>query len=102
MFLVISPMGVQRLGDGEWFTARVSACGLFHVAYPSAPDLVRAELRSVYNQLCHDDTPMVRRAAASNLGKFAGTVEPAHLKTDVITFFRDLTLDGMSPIMRCS
>lgn len=72
----------------------MSACGLFHIAYPSAPDLLRAELRSVYNQLCHDDMPMVRRSAALNLGKFAATVEAMYLKSDIMTFFRDLTQDG--------
>ncbi|KAI8004570.1 Cyclin-J18 [Camellia lanceoleosa] len=38
-----------------------------------------------------DDMPMVRRSAATNLGKFAATVEPAHLKTDVMLIFEDLT-----------
>ncbi|MCO5555547.1 hypothetical protein L7F22_009092 [Adiantum nelumboides] len=84
---------VKRLGAGEWFTARVSACGLFHIAYPSAPDALRTELRAVYNQLCHDDMPMVRRSAASHLGKFAATVEAVFLKTEIMSFFRDLTLD---------
>nr|KAJ0187736.1 hypothetical protein LSAT_V11C900481970 [Lactuca sativa] len=37
------------LAAGEWFTARVSACGLFHIAYPSAPEALKAELRSVYS-----------------------------------------------------
>ena len=85
---------LQRLAAGEWFTARVSACGLFHIAYPSAPDLLKTELRSIYNQLCQDDMPMVRRSAATNLGKFAATVEATHLKTDVMTMFEDLTQDG--------
>ena len=38
--------------------------------------------------------PMVRRAAASNFGKFAATVEAAHLKTDIMQIFEDLTQDG--------
>ncbi|KAJ0977815.1 hypothetical protein J5N97_013289 [Dioscorea zingiberensis] len=29
--------------------------------------------------------PMVRRLAISNLGKFATTVEPNHLKTDIVS-----------------
>lgn len=78
----------------------MSACGLFHIAYPSAPELLRSELRSVYNQLCHDDMPMVRRSAALNLGKFAATVEPMYLKSDIMTFFRDLTQDGECAISR--
>jgi len=85
---------VQRLAAGEWFTARVSACGLFHIAYPSAPETSKTELRSIYSQLCQDDMPMVRRSAASNLGKFAATVEYAHLKADVMSIFDDLTQDG--------
>lgn len=83
------------MAAGEWFTARVSSCGLFHIAYPSAPELLKAELRSIYGQLCQDDMPMVRRSAASNLGKFAATVEPNHLKTEIMSIFDDLTNDGM-------
>ena len=37
---------------------------------------------------------MVRRSAATNLGKFASIVEAAYLKTDIISIFDDLTHDG--------
>ena len=84
----------QRLAAGEWFTARVSSSGLFHLAYPSATDPLKTELRTIYGQLCQDDMPMVRRAAASNLGKFAATVEQSHLKTEIMSIFDDLTQDG--------
>lgn len=83
------------MAAGEWFTARVSSCGLFHIAYPSAPEAQKAELRAMYGQLCQDDMPMVRRSAATNLGKFAATVEAAHLKSDIMSVFDDLTQDGM-------
>ncbi|KAI7746738.1 hypothetical protein M8C21_011039, partial [Ambrosia artemisiifolia] len=89
---------VKRLAAGEWFTARVSACGLFHIPYPSAPENIKAELRSVYSQLCQDDMPMVRRSAATNLGKFAATMEPAHLKTDIMQIFEDLTQDDQDSV----
>lgn len=87
---------IQRLAAGEWFTARVSSCGLFHIAYPSAPETLKSELRTMYSQLCRDDMPMVRRSAATNLGKFAATIEPAHLKTDIMSMFDDLTQDGIA------
>lgn len=80
---------------GEWFTARVSSCGLFHIAYHSAPENIKNELRTIYGQLCQDDMPMVRRAAAANLGKFVAKVEPSHLKTNFMSMFEDLTQDGM-------
>ncbi|CAI7839034.1 unnamed protein product [Closterium sp. NIES-54] len=88
----------QRLGAGEWFTARVSACGLFHIAYPSATEQQRADLRTLYGQLSHDDMPMVRRSSALNMGKFAATVEPQFLKLDILEFFKDLTNDDQDSV----
>ncbi|XP_050889151.1 serine/threonine-protein phosphatase 2A 65 kDa regulatory subunit A beta isoform-like, partial [Lathyrus oleraceus] len=89
---------VKRLVSGEWFTARVSSCGLFHIAYPSAPDALKTELRAIYGQLCQDDMAMVRRSAATNLEKFATTVEAAHLKTDIMSVFDDLTQDDQDSV----
>ncbi|CAH8382293.1 unnamed protein product [Eruca vesicaria subsp. sativa] len=82
-----------RLAAGEWFTARVSACGIFHIAYPSTLDMLKTELRSIYTQLCQDDIPVVRRAAATNLGKLSTTIESAHLKAGIMSMFDDLTQD---------
>lgn len=92
----------QRLAAGEWFTARVSSCGLFHIAYQSAPDALKTELRTIYGQLCQDDMPMVRRSAATNLGKFSATVEAGQLKTEIMSMFDDLTRDGTKiPLFMC-
>ncbi|KAL6582028.1 hypothetical protein OROMI_006042 [Orobanche minor] len=91
-------VGCSWLAAGKWFAARVSACGLFHIAYLSAPDMLKSELRSIYSQLCQDDMPIVRRAAATNLGKFAATVEAAHLKTDIMSMFEDLTQDDQDSV----
>ena len=54
--------------SGDWFTTRVSACGLFSCCYGGCLDAVQAELRSLFNNLCNDDTPMVRKAAFLALG----------------------------------
>jgi len=51
------------------------------------------ELRSHFRSLCQDDTPMVRRAAASKLGEFAKVVEPEYLKSDIIPMFVNLAQD---------
>ena len=56
--------------------------------------MLKTELRSIYNQLCQDDMPMVRRAAATNLGKFANTLESSYLNAEIMTMFDDLTKDG--------
>ena len=43
--------------------------------------------------MCTDETPMVRRAAASKLGEFAKAVELEYLKSDVIPMFVNLAAD---------
>ncbi|KAK4361978.1 hypothetical protein RND71_017219 [Anisodus tanguticus] len=88
----------KRLAAGEWFTTRISSCGLFHIAYPKIPEPLRNDLRAVYSQLCHDDMPLVRKAAAINLGKFAATVEQPYLKTDIMSMFKDLRQDGQDSV----
>ena len=60
----LSPQNApQRLASGDWFTARVSACGMFAVAFekcsPSKTELRRA-LQTTFSELCRDETPMVR------------------------------------------
>lgn len=68
---------MQRLKGGEWFTTRVSACSLFAATYPpvSGDTAIAQELCSMFRDLCRDDTPMVRRAAASNIGSLAAAVD---------------------------
>lgn len=68
---------LQRLKGGEWFTTRVSACSLFAATYPpvSGDTAIAQELCSMFRDLCRDDTPMVRRAAASNVGPLAAAVD---------------------------
>ena len=87
-------LGLQRLASGEWFTSRVSACGLFATAYARASPAHKTELRQLFRNLGKDDTPMVRRAAAQRLGKFAETVEPVYVAKELVPVFNDLTQDG--------
>lgn len=89
---------LQRLVSGEWFTSRTSACGLFSVCYPRVPASVKSELRNLFRQLCQDETPMVRRAAAGKLGEFAKVVEVEYLKADLIPMFVQLAQDDQDSV----
>lgn len=89
---------VQRLGSGEWFTSRVSACGIISTVYKRTDPNKKLELRNLYRDLTHDETPMVRRAAALNLGKLATVMEPSDVSRDIIPIFHDLTQDGKSSL----
>jgi len=89
---------IKRLASGEWFTSRTSACGLFAVAYKICTDGVKQELRQSFRNLCGDDTPMVRRAAAGKLGEFAKAVEPENVKQDLIPLFHNLASDEQDSV----
>lgn len=85
---------LKRLCTAQWFTSRVSAAFLFASMYPKvgAPDAAK-ELRGSFDTLCHDDTPMVRRAAAKNLGSFAATVQSSDLLAEIIPLYKGMCKD---------
>ena len=86
---------MQRLAGGEWFTSRISCCGLLPVAHRvSMQESEHQELRGLYRVLSQDDTPMVRRAAAQNLSGMAETVEQQVLSQEICPIFIKLTQDG--------
>ena len=66
---------VKRLAGADWFTAKVSCAGVvasvFGLVKAANPESAsqQYELLTIYKELCTDETPMVRRAAAQHLGK---------------------------------
>lgn len=89
---------VRNLSAGDWFASRSSACGLFAVACAGVSPKTQAELRGIFAKLCEDDTPMVRRAAASNLGKLAEVTRPEHIKSDLLPLFSRLVGDDQDSV----
>jgi serine/threonine-protein phosphatase 2A regulatory subunit A len=65
---------VANLATKEWFTARISAATLIASLYPHLTSIQQEEHLKYYDTLCRDDTPMVRRVAAQNLGAMLDAV----------------------------
>jgi len=60
---------LTRLATKEWFTARISACGLIASGFTRfTPNQQEAHVQN-FASLCRDEVPMVRRVAAHHLGK---------------------------------
>ena len=93
---------LRRLAGGDWFTSRISACGLFAAAYGRVPPSTQEDLRTLFAQLCRDDTPMVRRAASMHLPRLASSIqasaEPHHLKASLLPLFADLAADEQDSV----
>lgn len=90
---------VKRMAGADWFTAKVSSCAVIPCVYQFfntmksnvvvatsdydmgledgggvTVEAVKSELRNLYRHLAEDDTPMVRRGAGKNLGRYAEAV----------------------------
>ncbi|CAG8524239.1 10464_t:CDS:10 [Paraglomus brasilianum] len=89
---------VKRLSEGEWFTNRTSACGLYATAYKNATVATQIELRTAFKRFCSDDTPMVRRAAAKNLAAMAKEISKEHIISDIIPTFIKLSQDEQDSV----
>ena len=70
---------VKRLSLTDWFTSRASAVALYAAPYDKMSPETQSDMRDAFKTLGKDDTPMVRRAAATSLPEFI-----SHLSKDVL------------------
>eukprot|EP00301_Raphidiophrys_heterophryoidea_P000782 c10389_g1_i1.p1 GENE.c10389_g1_i1~~c10389_g1_i1.p1 ORF type:complete len:603 (-),score=174.90 c10389_g1_i1:429-2189(-) len=90
---------ITRLSSADWFTSKVSASGVIAVAYRKCTDTATREtLRRTFRALCEDESPMVRRAASSNLPALARVVEPAIVSSDIVPIFLTLADDEQDSV----
>lgn len=91
---------VQRLRQADWFTSRVSVCGIFAVTYPKVDSDTKAELRTLLKELSRDDTPMVRRAVATHIGAFASALEPRDAQATALPILQHLLGDDQESVRK--
>lgn len=89
---------VVRLSKADWFTSKISACGLYNVPYQRATPASQEGLRQQFAQLAHDETPMVRRQAATHLAAFLKSMPPAVIVSDVLPLFQHLAADDQDSV----
>lgn len=58
---------IRSLSQGDWFSKKVSLCGLFKSVIARVDAATRRDLLMLYYNMIVDDSPMVRRSAAKNL-----------------------------------
>lgn len=87
-----------RLSKAEWFTSKVSGCGLFTAPYSKVSAATQEELRKTFSQLVHDETPMVRRQAATNMAKFVKEMTADVAVDDMMPLFQHLAQDDQDSV----
>ena len=97
---------LNNLAINDWYSARIAACSLFSSIFPKLSPEHQAELIKLFINLGKDDTPMVRRAAASNLGSLCSLVSNGDLgrlleglSTDEHDSVRQAVLESISKII---
>lgn len=93
---VLAPAAL-RLASAENFSARVSACSLIPITY-SRSATHRERIRQKLIELSKEETPMVRRAAALQMGNFAKVIEKHVLVSELLTDLKQLAQDEQDQI----
>ncbi|PHH79191.1 hypothetical protein CDD83_3891 [Cordyceps sp. RAO-2017] len=87
-----------RLSKADWFTSKVSGCGLYAIPYKMVSPPVQEQLRQQFGLLVHDETPMVRRQAATNLAKLVKEMSAAIVIDEMTDLFQHLVQDDQDSV----
>ncbi|POS85067.1 ARM repeat-containing protein [Erysiphe pulchra] len=87
-----------RLSKADWFTSKISATGLYNTPYKKSAPPVQEQLRNHFGMLVRDETPMVRRQAATNLAKFVKEMPPIIIIEEMIPLFQHLAGDDQDSV----
>lgn len=86
------------MGNWDNYPSRVSACSLLSCCYPHISVQEKLEIRQLFSELANDDTPMVRRATASNIASMANVLEKEFIKSDLLPLWQLLMKDDIDSV----
>ena len=86
---------LSRLAHG-CYPNRVAACALYANVHPVATPAEQQRLRAEFEALTNDDHPVVRRAAAANLARFASAAGTEHVAV-FLKLFVKISQDSAAP-----
>jgi len=89
---------IKQLGNWDNYPSRVSACYLISCCYPHISPQEKLEIRQLFSELANDDTPMVRRATASNIAAMANVLEKDFIRSDLLPLWQLLMKDDIDSV----
>lgn len=98
---------LNSLATNDWYSSRIASCSLFSTIFNKLAEDQQLELIKLFVTLGKDDTPMVRRAAAANMGNMCSVVSNADLgrlletlSIDEHDSVRQATLESIAKVIR--
>uniref|UniRef100_A0A6B2L0U3 TOG domain-containing protein n=1 Tax=Arcella intermedia TaxID=1963864 RepID=A0A6B2L0U3_9EUKA len=89
---------LRRLVGSELFTAKTAGCGIFPLVYSKASSSLQGELRGTFKGLCEEETPMVRKAACTNLKKLVTLLEAELVKKESVELVKNFAKDEQDSV----
>ncbi|CAD8096364.1 unnamed protein product [Paramecium sonneborni] len=93
----IVPMIIKLASNEANFTCRVSAVSLMCPMYARSGNQ-KEKLRQKFNELCSEETPMVRRAVANKIGEIAQFMDKNHVIEVLIAVLKQLCQDEQDQV----
>ncbi|CAD8095895.1 unnamed protein product [Paramecium sonneborni] len=93
----VVPMILKLASNEANFTCRVSAVNLMCPMYARSGNQ-KEKLRQKFNELCSEETPMVRRAVASKIGEIAQFMDKNHVIEVLIAVLKQLCQDEQDQV----
>lgn len=89
---------LSRLSTKDWFTSRISAASLYHIAYKRLTEAEKSRTRALFLRLCSDDTPSVRRAAAVSFSLLVKLMKPFEVFDEFMGIFSSIAKDEQDSV----
>ncbi len=88
---------VLRLANGDWFTNRVSAIHIMSSLYDKS-GLHKDTLRKKFLDLAQEETPMIRRAIATQIGVLSSKMNIDYFMGDLMPVFKAMANDDQDGV----
>lgn len=89
---------LKRLSTRDWYTSRISACSLYDVAHTKFTLVLQTEVVEMFNVLCKDTTPLVRRSASAALGPLAKCMNNQMVEKELLPLYTAFAEDKQDSV----
>ena len=83
---------LYKIYENESFTGKVSACLMIRLVYEKAGK-DQDKLKVIYGKLCDDETPLIKKTAAKELGPLCNIFDREYVNADLVAYLKKFMTD---------
>jgi serine/threonine-protein phosphatase 2A regulatory subunit A len=93
-----APLVTRLATKNDWFTSRVTSAALLPLGYDRMSNETKKTFRELFLVLCEDESAMVRKSAAENLGIFLSEIKQPEYFDSIVSALGRLVLDDQDSV----